>query len=416
MLLLLTAGCQEGFSGFGAGARARAGSEQLFGAFADRHLELARDARFDYARTRLTRGALSPSKLFDDSAAWTGLSERVRMLESFGTASEGRYRLSARSGVPAPLRLADSRHVTTLSRLSGNEYRWDTAVDFAVGPVRPADIALALTRLVAAGEGRTEREARAALLASAPRTATALGSAFSLDTLRPVRLADGSTAVTVGISLHSDRLRQRYPAFGGYVQRYVDPSRYRVLITDRGGVPFMDVTARDRFLTIRVRTLNGRLVPLSGPARPLPDSLLFQMDFAVKVKLFTIGFHDLRMEMVNGGTGDQERFWAVTARREPGWNLPFITARLLRAPLRRPFAGEGAEFRIGFRDGGANRPTVLYRQARLTVQESAILNFLNGLTSKAMDDLDNAVEREQHLWTRAVFHALQEDARAALTP
>jgi len=388
----------------------------VFGAFADRHLELARDARFEHARTRMMRGALSPSRIFNDTAVWTGASERVRLLESFGTVSDGRYRISARPGVPAPSRLADSRHVTTLGRLSDNEYRWDTAVDFAVGPARPADIASAITRLIAAGEGRTEREARAALLAGAPRTAAALGSAFSLDTLRPVRLADGSTAVTVGISIHSDRLRQRYPAFGGYVQRYVDPSRYRVLITDRTGVPFMDVAAKDRFLTIRVRTLNGRLVPLSGPARPLPDSLLFQMDFAVKVKLFTIGFHDLRMEMVNGAVGDQERFWAVTARREPGWNLPFITARLLRAPLRRPFTGEGAHFRIGFRDGEGTRPTVLYRTARLSVQESAILNFLNSLTSKAMDDLDNAVEQEQHRWTRAVFHALQDDARAALGP
>jgi hypothetical protein len=178
----------------------------------------------------------------------------------------------------------------------------------------------------------------------------------------------------------------------------------------------MDVAARDRFITVRVRTLNGHLVPLTGPARPLPDSLLFLMDFAVKVKIFTVGFHDLRMEMVNGAVGDQDRFWAVTARKEPGWNLPLISARLLRAPLRRPFAGEGAHFRIGFREGGGARPTVLYRQARLTVQESAILNFLNGLTSKAMDDLDTAVEREQHLWTRAVFQALQDDARAALSP
>ena len=335
----------------------------------------------------------------------------MRLLETAGTVADGRYRFSAHPGVPAPARLADARHVTTLSRLSDNEYRWDTAVDFAIGVVRPADVATAIARLMSSGEGRTEREARAGLLAAAPRTSAALGTAFSLDSLHPVVHADGSTSVTLGIAVHSEGLRSRYPAFADYVHRYIDPARYRMLITDRAGVPFIDLSAKDRFITIRLRTREGALVPLSGPARPMPDSLLLAMDFTVKVKLFTVGFHDLRMELVNGSRGDQERFWAVTARREPGWNLPFITARLLRAPLRRPFAGEGAHFRIGIRAGEAGRPTVLYRQADLTVQESAILNFVNSLTSKAMDDLDTGVEREQHLWTRALFLAMQEDAR-----
>jgi hypothetical protein len=106
----------------------------------------------------------------------------------------------------------------------------------------------------------------------------------------------------------------------------------------------------------------------------------------------------------------------MTARKEPSWNLPFITARLLRAPLRRPFAGEGALFRIGVRAGEGTQPTVLYRQARLAVQESAILGFLNSLSSTAMDDLNTSVEREQNAWLREVFLGLRDDARAAIQP
>lgn len=354
--------------------------------------------------------------MFDDTAAWTALSGRVRLLETWGGVSDGRYHLSSRSAVPAPIRPADGRHATTLSRISENEYRWDTNVDFALGTVRPDDVAKLIARLIASGEGRTEREARAAVARGASRSAAALATAFSLDTLRPVPLADGSTAVTVGITVRSDLLRARYPAFADYVKKYVDPARYRLVIADRAGVPFLDATAKDRVLIIRLRTQNGHLVPLSGPARPLPDSMLMFVDFTAKVKLFHVGFHDLRMELVNMARGDQERAWVVTARREPGWNLPFITARLLKAPLRRPFMDEGALFRIGVRAGDNGQPTVLYRQARLNVQESAILNFLNSLSSAAMEDLNVAVEREQNAWLRELFLAMREDARAALAP
>jgi hypothetical protein len=104
----------------------------------------------------------------------------------------------------------------------------------------------------------------------------------------------------------------------------------------------------------------------------------------------------------------------MTAHREPQWDLPLISARLLRAPLRRPFAGEGSLFRIGVRAGVAGAPSVLLRHSRLPVQESAILNFLNSLSGTAMDDFGGPVEREEYAWLRELFTALREDARAAI--
>ncbi len=415
-LALVVVACRESAAGFGAGVRARTSAGQLFGALADRHVEIVRNAKYEYARVQLTRGALSPSRVFDDTAAWTGVSGEVRVLETSGTHVDGTYSMSSQRGVPAPARPADGRHVTTLIRLAENQYRWDTAVDFAIGSARPGDIALVVSRLLSAGEGRDEKTARADLATSAPRTAAALGAAFSLDSLHPVVEPDGSTAVTIGFSVRSEQLRARFPAFGDYVRRYVDPARLRLVLMDGAGVPYLDVRGRDHVFTVRLRSRGGQLVPLSGVGRPMPDSLVLVADLTVKVKMFNVGFHDLTMDFVNSAHGEGERAWTVTARREPQWNLPFITARILRAPLRFPFSGEGALFRVGVRAGEGGAPTVLYRQSRLAMQESAILRFVNSLTSTAMDDFGTRVEHEENQWLREVFTGLREDVHASLTP
>jgi hypothetical protein len=343
------------------------------------------------------------------------MSGTTRRLETFGTFVDGHYLLASRPNPPAPAKPADGRHVVSLSHLNDSEYRWDATVDFALGAAHPSDIAAVIARLIAGGEGRTEHDVLADLSASAPRTAAVLGTVFSLDSLRPVSLADGSTATTVGITVHADNLKRRYPSLGEYVRRYVEPSRYRFLLTDRAGVPFLEAAQKDRNLVIRVRTQHGRLVPLVGAPRPLPDSLLLQVDLNVKVKIFHVGFHNLVMEFVNGGTDDRERVWTMTARREPQWDLPFITARLVRGPLRRPFAGEGSMFRIGVRSGeGAGSPTLLSRQMRLFVQESGILNFINSLGNTAMDEFGGQVEKEENAWLHELFIAMREDARTAI--
>ena len=401
-------------SGFGTGVHARASADQLLGSFVERHSDLYRNPKFDYARQHLSRSSLSPSRVFDDSATWTSMSGAVRRLETFGAYVGGRYGMTSRAGVPAPTHPADGRHETTLIHLTDNEYRWDTTVDFAIGVIKPHEAAAVIARLLSAGEGRTEHEAHVDLLATAPRTATALGTAFTLDTLRPVPLADGTTAVTVVATLHSENLRRRFPLYSEYVRRYVDPMRARLLLTDRAGVPFLDMALHERVLTIHLRTHEGRLVPLSGPARPLPDSLVLHADAKAKVKIFTVGFHELAMDFVNSARGDAERDWTITAHHEPKWDLPFITARLLRSPLRRPFQGEGAMFRLAVHAGENGAPTLLVRQSRLFVQESGILNFINSLSSTAMDDFASSVEREENQWLHDVFAAMREDARAAL--
>ena len=395
--------------------RARSSADQLFVAFGQRFGEIVRSPKYEYARLQLAKHALLPSHVFEDTTVWTGSSGAVRLLEIQGVFQAGRYALSAHTGVPAPKNPGDGRHVITLSRLADGEYRWDTAVDFAIGSIQPTDFAAVLSRLMASAESKTEHEARAELASWAPRTSAALGMAFSLDSLVPTKLADGSTMVTVGVAIHSDRLAQRYPAFGDYMHKYVDPSRYRIVVSDRAGTPYFEASAADKRLTLRLRTLRGALMPLSGPARPMPDTLVLLVDFKTSIKHLGIGFHGLRMELVHVRKSDTENGWVMTARREPEWEFPLATARLIRTPLRRPFAGEGSLFRIGIRADGAQQ-TVMFREIRLFVQESAILRFLNALSGAAFSDFADRVDREQNAWLREVFGAMREDARAAIAP
>ena len=337
----------------------------------------------------------------------------MRLLEIQGGLVDGKYALASRVDVPEPRKPADGRHAITLSRLSDNEFRWDTTVDFAIGSIRPAELAAVLARLASSAEGRTDRQLRADMASAAPRTGGALGQLFSLDSIAPTRLGDGSTAVTLVVGIHSDRLTRRYPAFGDYVRRYVDPVKYRVVISDRAGVPYFEAVAQDKLMTVRLRTCNGEIVPLAGPVRPMPDTLAMLVDFKAKVKHLGVGFHGLRMELVHVRHNDVENSWVVTARQEPEWDFPLATARLIRAPLRRPFAGEGSLFRIGVRGDGTGQ-TVIVRQVRLFVQESAILRFLNSLSGTAFSEFEDRVDREENAWLREVFAGMRADARAVI--
>jgi hypothetical protein len=387
--------------------------EQLFGALGARHADVARNAKYEYARLQLAKGALVPSKIFDDSNTWTRRSGEVRLLEVQGAFVDGKYSLASHIDVPPPRKPADGRHAITLSRLSDNEFRWDTAVDFAIGSIRPADVASVLTRLISSAEGKSEREARADLAAAAPRTSGALGQLFSIDSLRPTRLGDGSTAVTLVVGLHSDRLQRRYPAFGAYMRRYVDPLRSQVVVTDRSGAVYADVAQNERQVTVRLRTRGGEIVPLTGALRAMPDTLELLVDFRARVKHLGVGFHGLRMELVHVRHDASENSWVATARHEPEWDFPLAMASLIRAPLRRPFAGEGSLFRLGVRGDGTG-PTVLVRQIRLYVQESAILRFLNSLSGAAFSEFGDRVDREENAWLREVFSGMRADVRAGI--
>ena len=406
--------CRNALRGLGAGGGAAVlerNAEQVFGAMVVRYTGVVRDPKYELARNRLNKNALVPSHIFDDSTIWSSMASPVlRALFVQGLPEDGRYALAARSTVTRPSRLAESRHIITLARLSPNEFVWDTQVDFSLGSFSATDVGSLVAGLLGSAEHTNESELRADYRAATPRAAAVLGALFSIDSMRVTPFSDGTSDVNLTIGLHTDGLKPRFPAFADYLAKYMNPARYRLSVTDRSGAIWFDVQGADRLLSIHYRATQGRLVPLYGAARSRPDTMELHVDFVTKLKVFTVGMHNLVTELIVTDK-PHERAWTFIAKREPEWNLPFITEHLIRTPLRRPFEGTGVIFHLGVRDS-TDAETLLERRAHATVQESAILRFLNSLGSGAMSDLADRTEREEEAYLRELFAALLTDAKA----
>jgi hypothetical protein len=416
--ILPLAACREPIMAIGRGmppaaARGRAGD--LFSSLARRVTDPLREAKYDSARAKIANAAFIPSRIWKDTSTWTGTTTSRRTLLIHGRFSDGRYRLGAEPVVAPPAHLAESRHVINLTRLSDSEFSWDTDVGFAIGSVTASDVAAIFRALFAAAEGRRERDVRADYRAVTPRATAALGLLFRLDSIKTSHLPDRSTLTTFATTLTPAAAEARFPTFARYLRRYAQTARVHGTLTDRQGAVFLDCSLRDGTLTLRVRTLAGALVPISGPSRPIPDSLTLNGDFTMKVRRFTVGFRNYHGDFSLIRT-DEEAAWNLVSRSEPVWVLPLVTERLLRAPLRRPFRGNGASFRIGVRNDSTGGPAVLYRRLHLEVQESAILRFIGRLGAIAVSDYSGDAEREQYIWLKEVFDGLLADIRAFPSP
>lgn len=390
-------------------AASLARAEQMFAALGARVTEPLRDHKYDSARVRIAASAFLPSRVWDDTSVWTSSATTRRSLLIGGRFVNGRYRLEAARSLPAPLQPAESRHVINLTRLSDDEFVWDTEVPYAIGSITAREIGGFTAALFAAAEGRSEGDIRADYRAAIPRMSAVLGQLFRLDSIRTRHLPDSSTLATFAVTMTPAGVEAKYSHFARYLRRYVETARMRWTLTDRTGASYFDASALDGRLLLRVRTLKGDMVPLAGPARAMPDSLTLNGDFTMKVRRFTAGIRDYHADFAVVRT-DHERAWSIVSRREPEWVLPLITEHLLRTPLRRPFQGRGARFRIGVRDS-AGAQTILDRRLHLEVRESMILRFIGRLGAIAVGDYQGLAERDQLAWLREVFDALVADIR-----
>jgi len=413
--LATLAGCREIAPAFGT-PRADGSSPGvvMFQSFADRFTNVTRNPKYDIARMKLAKGALLPSRVFEDTAAWLSRpSESARFINFHGYARPEGYRIDAKPIVPTPARTGDARHTVVLTRLSDDDYRWDVGVDFAVGSLTAEQGAALFNGWYSALERHPPAAVRAASRLAFPRTHAALGRLYSWDSLATRTLADGSTVATVSFTIRPERLRPTLPAFAGFTAKYVGSTNYHLVIADRGGAPWVDIALAKGTTRVQLRVKDGELLPLAGPARPRPDTLQMRLDFLTKVKVFEVGYRELVTDFVVRNT-PTEASWSWIATREPKWDLPLAAARLLRAPLRRPFQGAGATFRIGFYEtpGG---PTLIRREIHLAVQESAVLRFLGNLGASAFGEFEGQADKEQDVFLRDVFGAMAADLRA-LTP
>jgi hypothetical protein len=408
---LLATGCRPGWDALGATPQqAQANAVTFADALHRRYLGVERAPFYAAARAKVAKRALAPTAVFDDTTAWTTRPDaKTRILAAEGVSSgDGRYRFAPRAVAPFPDRLADARHVTQLTKLAGaGEFEWRTNVDFALGSLTPTDWGTAFRALLASAEGRSDADLRADVRSTLPRTTAALGRMFSLDTLHAQRLGDASTAITISTEVHPDWLKAGFPLYAKFVAKYVAPASYHIVLRDARGVRWVDVRATDRGMTLRLRVLNGGLVPLDGTVQPMPDTLRLSIDASTKFSIFTIGMRGMQGTMAFVRS-PSERGWAMRFDKAPDWQLPLFAASMLKAPLRRPFEHGGVIGKISFRTGSGGQ-TYITRDFRFAVQESAVTRFLGGLGGSAFSEFDGPAEQEENRFNAELFRAMRDD-------
>ncbi len=418
--------------------RTAAAADALFESMKLRFTNVRRSRKFAYARIRIGRHALSPSGIWNDSLVWNARTATTRTLSVAGAFQNGSYLFADRVAAPLPNQLAGSLHVMHLRREGEGKFEWLATVDHAVGSVRAAQMSDVLSESLRgvtaiahpirvdgpalpgtparprAGSAATGRAAEVLLRANYrgafPRTSATLGRLVTLDTIRITPLSDGSASLLLGMRLRPQGIRATHPALAKYVTDYIVPMVFRITLADRAGTRWFDAAARDGFMRVRVRTRDGRLVSLDGAARPMPDSLLIRSEFITKILIFNVGFTNLVGDFVVV-RGEHERGWHMRFRREPEWQLPLAARHLIRAPLRHPFERDGSLLRIVVRDAPGSQ-TVLAREARFAVQESAIVRWLGGLGFTAMSDFVGKSEVDENRFNAEVFAALGSDFHA----
>lgn len=411
----LLSGCKAVTMAYGAdAAAARANADALAQAMEQRYTKVVRQPKFAHARLRIGRYALAPSKLVHDTALWTAMrtsrTGAERDLEVLGALTNGSYTFTTRTAAAEPARLGDSRHYVGLRQLStDNEWQWTTVVGNAVGPM-PPQRAGDIMRAIFASAERPATAVRADYRAAFPRTTVAFGRLVRLDSIQTEPQADGSTLVTLQMGIDPAQIATTFPALSKYVRKYVSPSKYHFRLADRAGGDFFDLSGAQSAMTLRFRSRQGHLQPLYGAARPMPDTLTLHVDASAKLSVFTVGFSGLVGEFVHVDQPDR-RLWSMRFTKEPRWQLPLIGERLLKSPLRRPFAGDGMRAEIGFWRGGGGQ-TVFGRSTIVAVRESAIMRFLGNLGFTALSEFDGAVEVEENRFLNEAFAAIRADIAA----
>ena len=427
-MLVAAAACGPAIAAFGDEGHAPAArAYDFFSALSVRFGVAHRDARFEAIRPRMVRHALTPSRLYSDTTIWTSTSGDVRTVSVGGALIGDRYVLAARPVVAPPAVPGESRHLMHLRRIGPDIHRWDSTDELAVGTAAPAE-AITLIEGLIRGAERPAATIQVEYRTAFPRTTATLGRLFALDTLRTIAEGSGATSVNLVARLESKRMRPYAPRYADYIDEYLEPLRIDIALVDRRGRSWGRVTFRKNVLDLRVRVREGALVPLDGSGdRPPPDvgatpeangagagadSLRLRASFFAKVLFFDVGASSIQADVVPVDSEDA-RGWSLQFRQEPRWHFPLAVSRLLRAPLRRPFADDGIrlEFIAQRTETGQ---TVLARNIGITVQESAIVRWLGSLGATAMGDLSLLAEQEKDRYVGEVLQALADDSRGFL--
>ncbi len=410
-LLSMPAGCRAPVLEAGNDHRvALTNLDALASAFEYRYTNVVRTAKFANARMRIARYAMAPSKLVHDTALWTSMRSSTagarRELLVEGMPVNNQYVFSARSDAPLPSTIGEQQHRIVLEQKAEHDFVWHTSVLHHIGAMPPAR-ADDITRALLLSAERPAAALRTDYRSTFPRTTTALGRLMLLDTVITARQPDGTTLVSLQFRVDAERIQSSYPAFARFIRRYVESSRSRFRLTDAAGNEWLDMQIQEKRVLLRLRSHGGRLQPLDGDARSMPDTLLLTIDARTRFGLFTAGATSLSGQFVQINS-PRERAWSLTFTREPEWHLPPVAGRLIRSPLRHLFENGGISFRIGF-GAGPGGQTFAGRSLEVPVRESPIMRFLGNLGFTAMSDFAGAVEQEENRFLATVFRAMRSD-------
>ncbi len=382
----------------------------LVGAFESRFTNVSRQAKVLHGRMRIARYAFAPSKLANDTAIWTAMrttrTGADRAAEWQASLVNNQFQFVARRDTPLPTRLGEQRHLIAVTQRQENDWFWHTVVEHHVGTMPPRRLNDVARAFFASAE-RPGSAMRVDYRDAFPRTVGALGRLLTIDSIFATAQLDGSTLVAMQIRIDARNIAASYPAYARYLQKYVEPARYRYRLSDRLAGDYFDAQAVNRVLTVRFRTRNGALQPLVGAARPMPDTLILTVDAMAKLGLFSVGVSNLVGEFVHVDT-PRERAWQLRFTREPKWHLPLIAERLLNSAIRHPFEGNGVFFKLGLRTGPAGQ-TISERIVDVAVKESAIMRWLGNLGFTAMSDFAGSVEEEENRFLVELFRAMRAD-------
>jgi len=409
------AACQDTPAAFGpTPATARTRADQLFAGLEERFTRIDRSAASAAAVSRVERAVFTPSKVYDDSSVWNAIpADTVRLLSVAGHFVRDQYVIAEVARAPLPDELAASRDEIRLTRLGRGQFEWTTFADQVIGSVSPDDVARVTAAMLAAVASSNDDALRAGSALAFPRSSAVLGKLFSLDTIRRVPGDDGTVMVDLAIGLHPDSLTADYPAFAAFLRRYLDPTRLHWVLRDSVGAEWFDLELGAQRLDVRFRANHdGRFAPFDGTPRSMPDSLMLEWDFRTKIWIFPLSLSALASDFRVLHT-PHARGWSVGFRHEPRWHLPLAVDHLLKASLRRPFAGDGAYYRVVVTDSGG-RTTRLERAGSVIVQEGSLVRWLGRLAGRALGEFFGPAEAQESAYLAAVFHALRMDVQADL--
>lgn len=409
--LVASFGCREVGTALGGGPSGARGAEGVLVALASRFGPIEREASFDAARPRFASAALAPSRVFDEESLWTAMEGEWRQVEFFGEGDTERYRVGIRASVPPPDAVGEYRGRLRLHREDKGRYEWAVREELSLGPALPADLSAALTALLRSGEGVSGQVARARAREVFPRATAAFSRLFDLETL-DLAASGGATSVRVSLVLRPEGIQDFSPRYAAFLRKFVPPMQLRVEARDAHAT-WWTIEAEQMRLTLRLRTMDGRLVPLEGDdRRRVGDRLRLGVDYSTKQGLFRVGVRDLVADVA---LVREPHTKAMIARfqEQPDWRLPFLIEPLMRGSLRHPFEEGGIEVAWSLR-GAGDGPTLAVREYRLRVRESWIVRWLGGLSDQAVSEFRRGAEAESDRFSRECLLALRDDVAAAL--